>query len=214
MKTVTTAGLTSLAIAGTVLIGGAVVDAHNGSGEKLGHRLDIAAEVLQVDVDALKAEIEDSSFEEVLAAYGHDSKEAFFEAAEPVLRERLAEKGLSEEEIDEKIANMQERREVKEDVTEVMAEVLGLSRDEAKAMKEAGQSWEDILAAQGFDSREALRDAVADSLTARWTDEGVSAEDIDDRLERLEDRRQHRKDHRMHERFHDRFGHQADTDSE
>lgn len=201
--------LATTAVVGSVLVGGSLVSAQTDEavdaegdasarefGKRGEKRLEVASEVLGISADELRDQIEASSFEDVLADYGYEDRDAFFEATIPVLEERLAEKGLSEEEITEKIENLEERREVKADVSEVSAELLRLTREEVKEAREGGQTFEEILTEQGFADKEDFHAQVAAELETLWGDEGVSDEDIEDRLERLEDRKERREERR------------------
>ncbi|MDX1765396.1 MAG: hypothetical protein R3313_00430 [Candidatus Saccharimonadales bacterium] len=199
------------ALLGTGLVVGAVAftvvgaSAHPGDGDGVRHqRGENVSEVLGITVDELK-EAKDSgqTLEEIVTANGFDSLEAFEAAMEESLRAKLAEEGLSEEEINEKVARMQERREIKEDVRSVHETLLGKTREELREAKEAGTSFEDILAEAGYEDREAFQAATAESLTQLWVDEGVDQDTIDERLERIENRKNFRAKHKG---FHEKRG--------
>lgn len=198
MSMLTRVGLAAIAVAGTVVIGGATVSAHGGgnmAGRFGDKKLEVAAEVLGVEKAELETKLESSTFEEVLAEYGYESDEAFQEAAEPIIRQNLADKGLSEEEINEKITNMAQRRAIHEDVEAVFEEVLGLSRDEVKALRDDDKSFQDILSDAGFADKDAFHEQVSTKLGELWTSEGIDADTIAERLERMENRSEHRRDH-------------------
>lgn len=162
-------------------------------------RGEIVSEVLGVEKQELReAKQSGQTFEEIVTSNGFDSVEDFEAAMETAIREKLAEQGLSDEEIDEKIAIMQERKAVREDVRDTRQSVLGLSREEVKEKLEAGMSMDEILAETGFDDKQAVRDAVSGSLTELWSNEGVSEDEIEERLERLENRGDKRGFHGRH----------------
>lgn len=167
----------------------------------------VVSEVLGLSKDELKdAKDSGQSFEEIVASNGFESLEAFETEVESALRTTLAEQGLSEEEIDKQIVQHQEHRKLRQDIEAAHQSLLGLSREEVKAKLDGGMTMDEILAAAGFDSKDALHEAIAESLAQTWADEGVSQEEIDGRLERLKD---HKPGHRrgLHGSFmhHNRF---------
>lgn len=198
MRTMLTTTLATTAIVGSVVVGGSLVTAESGlfghrGGEK---KLETTAEVLDISTDELKIALEDSTIEEVIQSYGYADMEAFFEASIPVIEANLSEAGLRDEEIAEKIEHIIEHRDIKGDVRDALSTALGLSREEVKASIESGMTFEEILSEAGFADKAALHAAVAESLTAAWEAEGISEEDINDRLERLEKRSDKREDRR------------------
>ena len=73
------------------------------------------AEILGIDFDELRAQLEDGkTMAEVAAAQGHDDYESFKAEVEEQVRMRLAEDGFSEDEINERIERHTERMETGE----------------------------------------------------------------------------------------------------
>jgi len=193
-------------LSGAVIFGGAFANAHPSQDgdqsptkpqkfaqHKKANRLELASQVLGISQDDLKAQLEDKTLKEIMSENGIDSKEAFQEAAEPFIREKLAEQGLSEEEIDEKLAHMQQRRQIMKSIHDAKMSALGLSREEIKDLKESGQTFEEVLSSQGFDSREDLKAAVRANLEQAWQDEGVDQETINQRLEKFDSHKKMKK---------------------
>jgi len=190
-------GLIIGAAAFTVI--GASAHPGDGDGNRNG-RGQTVSEVLGVTLDELK-EAKDSgqTLEEIVTENGFESLESFESAMEDALRTKLSERGFTDEAIEEKIAAMQVRHEIKDDVSEARQTLLNLTREQVGEKKDAGMTFEEILAEAGYDSKDAFHDALTDSLGQTWADEGVDQETIDERLEQLEKRgqkRQHRAEHK------------------
>jgi Spy/CpxP family protein refolding chaperone len=79
-------------------------------------------------------------------------------------------------------------------------ELLGLTADELKAEREAGKTMEQIVTENGYNSIESFKDAVEQKVREELAAEGLSEEEIDEKIAEHEERRQHRLEH-MAERF-------------
>ena len=119
-------------VAGAAVTGGNLVSAHRGGGEEAKqNRAEIAAETLGVTVEEVTEAKQAGELEELLTANGFEDKDAFFEASLDVIRENLTEEGeLSAEEIDEKIASIEERRAERQARLQEKADEAGLTVEE------------------------------------------------------------------------------------
>jgi len=164
------------------------VSAHEGFsfGPKGG---DAMEEVLGLDKEEIRDLKQDgATMEEIVTQNGFESLEAFDATMEQAMRANLAERGLSDEEIDQRVALMQEHREIMEDVRDTRLELFGLTHDEVRALHDEGQTLEDIVKSAGYESVEDFQTALSEKLAQLWADEGVDQTTIDARLERLENR--------------------------
>lgn len=86
---------------------------HNGDhGMHKGHHNEFTEELLGLSADELRAEREaGKTMEQIVTENGYDSLESFHSAVEQKVREELAAEGLSEEEIDARIAEHEERQQ-------------------------------------------------------------------------------------------------------
>lgn len=68
-------------------------------------------------------------------------------------------------------------------VRQVTTNVLGLERSEVKDLKESGQSFEEIVVAQGFSSVDDFQSAVEVELRAYLQEQGLTEAEIDEKFE-------------------------------
>jgi len=161
--------------------------------KKTGRGGENVSQLLGISVDDLRAAKNDGqTLEQLVTANGFESLEAFKTAMEENFRAMLAEKGLSEEEIDEKVATRQDHRALREDIREARLSVLGLTHEQIREKKDSGMTYEEILVEAGYQDKDAFKIALSDALSQLWADEGVDQETIDERLETLENRRGHK----------------------
>lgn len=185
----------ALALGTGVLIGGASLGAYGvsaqgfGTGNGTGDQLradDLRDEVLGLSRDQVADMRDDGmSFEEILAEQGFASSDEFHTAMDTKVRETLAERGFSQAEIDSRIAQMDERYSVREDVRDTRLELLGLSEDELHTMHDDGKSFEDVVKDAGYSDVDAFTQALKDKLTEKWLADGVSQGTIDLRLNHI-----------------------------
>lgn len=79
-------------------------------------------------------------------------------------------------------------------------EILGLTSEEIKTEIESGKTMEEVVLAQGYESIESFREEVENRIRERMAAEGLSEEEINQRIERHKARREHRFEH-MSENF-------------
>ncbi len=185
-------------IVGATLLGGAVSNAQPDQGQPKpmahhrggqdGKKLELASEVLGVEKEELESLLEDQTFKEVLEDNGYDEPGEFFTAMEPLIREALAEKGLSEEEINSKIEFMRNHHKLKADVMETRLELMGVTHSEIKELHEQGLDKTEILAQLGFDSVDGFHEQLKNLLVELWSERGVDQESIEKRIELVEDK--------------------------
>ena len=143
---------------------------------------------VKTDVHGLeRSEIKDlkqdgQSLEEIVIAQGFSSVDDFQAAVEVELRAYLQEQGLTEAEIDEKLEARSLRQEIREDRQAVVEQLLGATKEELKA---EGTDKTAVLETAGFDSKDAFMEAVQAELESVWTEDGLSQDEIDSRLENL-----------------------------
>jgi len=78
---------------------------------------------------------------------------------------------------------------------EYVTDVLGLTRDEVRAQVQDGKTMEEIATAQGYGNFESFKTAVENKIREGMTENGLSEDEINDRIERhqmrIEDRMEH-----------------------
>ena len=87
-----------------------------------------------------------------------------------------------------------------ERMLEAKADLLGLTPDELRAELET-KPFRELLTEHGL-TKEDVRAFMRERLIQHWTDQGLSQEEIDERLERFEQRKNRRRDHRRFHRDH------------
>ena len=99
---------TLIGVAAFTLVGGAVALASSGNGFGSDRMMETKAEIFGMTVEELQTARETMDFEEIAAAQGVDI-DAMHEQMQARAVERWAERGLSEEEIAERLQMMEER---------------------------------------------------------------------------------------------------------
>ena len=96
-------------------------------------------------------------------------------------------------------------KEKHEEGKKYAAEVLGLTTEEIRAEIESGKTMEEVILAQGHESIESFKEEVEKLVREKLAEEGLSEEEINERIERHEERREHRLEHRAENFDEDRF---------
>lgn len=74
----------------------------------------------------------------------------------------------------------------------LVAEVLGMDFDELRAQIQDGKTMEEIAVAQGYDNFESFKNEVENRVRARMEEDGLSEDEINERIERHEQRMEER----------------------
>lgn len=72
----------------------------------------------------------------------------------------------------------------------VVAEVLDVTVEELKDVKDSDTTFEEFVVEQGFADMDAFQTAVEDYLTEKWTEEGVSEEEIAERIANMREKQE------------------------
>lgn len=88
-------------------------------------------------------------------------------------------------------------RQKHEEGKKYAAEVLGLTTEEIRVELDSGKTMEEVILAQGYESIESFREEVEALVREKLAQEGLSEEEINERIERHNERREHRLEHRL-----------------
>jgi hypothetical protein len=190
-KTHVIAGIGSGVLVGALVFGALGVSAHSGTN---GSRSPVISELLGLEQEEFR-EMKQSgqTMEEIAKSQGFADLDEFTGAVEAQVRSNLSERGFTETEIEERMTEVRDRHQIREEIREVRERLLGMTHEEFRAALESGQSRDKLYQSAGYEDADALHAAVAAELQTLWESAGVDQATIDQRLERLEHRGQHMK---------------------
>ena len=162
-----------------------------------GFRMNVIVEAFGMSIDELKAELSSGkTIRELAEEMGIDLQQVAVDQANEKLQQAVENGRLTQEEADQKLAELQERiesgegfgRPDKSERLEVLAETLGMTTEELQAAIDEGQTPTEIAEAQGIDLDQLAVDRIAEKLQQAVENGRLTQEEADQKLAELQEK--------------------------